>query len=634
MDYNGAVTAYKKAVELDPKDTETRANLAILLEYDSDGTRYSEKARLKEAVDVLRELRKLDEKYGRKYDDNVLYDLWYAHDYQNLLAYAATLPTSTERKGLTLAAIAVLQGTDAALKRSLETTTDDQDRSKVLANAGALLLRVRKYPEAAVLSMEGARGQSNESEVARYASLLASTRPYNEFPLNQETPQNTVRKIFATMMSETLNLAEYKTIFYSVPKLGDTSLDDKQVKQRVDQVRFQVASSGVPITTVTDIVISNMRLTVDGDDSVGYKVIVEAPGAPAEDVYVVKDGNQYKGVAVDLRSGVADLAPLALQAIESNNLAAARKWLDRAREKAHVGTGDDPLAGLQFPNFWTKGQEADAATMRIAGLALLRSDALKEPYLSLVDQARAAETTGLGRARLTLVMAYAYESQARWTELLPLGLEVMRRYPDSLRAYELVENAYIGLKRYDDWEALIQTRLKQHPDEVTYVRSSSRVAAFRGQYSKAREILKRMIDQGKAQEGDMNQYSWYALFVPEQIDRDTLEVAERANELTKNNSFAILHTLACVDAQAGKTNQARDLLLKAMGAMHLDEPNSEVWFGFGLIAQQYGVLDAAEKMFARVEAPKVQYPDSTSILARQHMAALEATKSASKAVGH
>ena len=45
-------------------------------------------------ADVERELKKLDEEYSRDYDDNVLYDLWYARDYKGVLDYAATLPTS------------------------------------------------------------------------------------------------------------------------------------------------------------------------------------------------------------------------------------------------------------------------------------------------------------------------------------------------------------------------------------------------------------------------------------------------------------------------------------------------------------------------------------------------------------
>ena len=75
MDYDGAAAAYRKAIALDPKDKESRANLALLFEYDTDGTRYGTNARLKDAVDVLRDLKKIDEDYSRGYDDNVIYDL-------------------------------------------------------------------------------------------------------------------------------------------------------------------------------------------------------------------------------------------------------------------------------------------------------------------------------------------------------------------------------------------------------------------------------------------------------------------------------------------------------------------------------------------------------------------------------
>lgn len=95
----------------------------------------------------------------------------------------------------------------------------------------------------------------------------------------------------------------------------------------------------------------------------------------------------------------------------------------------------------------------------------------------------------------------------------------------------------------------------------------------------------------------------------------------RANDLSKN-TFYIEHTLGCVYAQAGKTTEARELLLKAMSTSKLDEPNSELWFGFGLIAEQYGVTDAAARMFARVEKPKAEFPGSTYAFAQQHLAAL------------
>jgi hypothetical protein len=63
-----------------------------------------------------------------------------------------------------------------------------------------------------------------------------------------------------------------------------------------------------------------------------------------------------------------------------------------------------------------------------------------------------------------------------------------------------------------------------------------------------------------------------------------------------------------------------------MDVAQLEEPNSEVWFGFGLIAEQYGIADAAGKMYRRVEKPEFEYPGSSYMLAQQHLAALDSTK--------
>jgi tetratricopeptide (TPR) repeat protein len=297
MDYDGAIAAYRKAITLDPKDKETRANLALLLEFDPDGTRYGEKARLKEAVEVLRELKKVDEDYSRTYEDNILFDLWYAHDYKGVAGYAATLLASEGRKGLMLAAMAIQQGSDAALKRSLEITLDDQGRSKVLANAGAVLVRVRKYAEGAALMAEGARGQSNESQITRSAAIFATTKPYDATAIDQADPRGVVQKLFGLMLSGQLTFEEFKSTIYIDPKELDEAQDEKQFHDMMSALTSQMAATGLPLVTIADMAVSNMRYTVDGDDSLGYKIILESPGAAAQDLYVVKDGGRYKVAA-------------------------------------------------------------------------------------------------------------------------------------------------------------------------------------------------------------------------------------------------------------------------------------------------------------------------------------------------
>ena len=59
-----------------------------------------------------------------------------------------------------------------------------------------------------------------------------------------------------------------------------------------------------------------------------------------------------------------------------------------------------------------------------------------------------------------------------------------------------------------------------------------------------------------------------------------------------------------------------------MDAASLEEPNSAIWLGFGLIAEQYGVVEAAENMFGRVEKDQVESPASSFSIAQTHLEAL------------
>ncbi len=67
------------------------------------------------------------------------------------------------------------------------------------------------------------------------------------------------------------------------------------------------------------------------------------------------------------------------------------------------------------------------------------------------------------------------------------------------------------------------------------------------------------------------------------MDSEAYDAAEKANLLTEGSSFAVLHTLACLNAAQGKTTEARQYLLQAMSSGNLIEPNEQIWLGFGLI---------------------------------------------------
>jgi transglutaminase-like putative cysteine protease/tetratricopeptide (TPR) repeat protein len=630
FDYQAAVEAYRKARELDPKETDprnkgTQADYAMLLEYDAEGDRYSEKSHMEQAITEFRDLKKRDEEMGKKYDDFVLYDLWYLHRFKELQETVATLPATDVRRGLVLASIAAEQGIDAAIQKSVQITTDEQARSKSVTNAAWMLVRLRKYPEAAQMFSLASRNQGNSGQLASFVNGLKNTKPFEQIKNDPSEPTSVVRSMLFATISQG---ASFEKITAFLSRNALKSIDPAAEKLKYRQVMFALKKTadqgGVTVVTLGDVAISNARFSVEGNDASGYSITMEALGAQVQHVYVVREDGQYKILHFSSSASEVpgEIGWEVLARLEQNDLAGARKWLDRARERVHISEADDPLSGQPFPHFWTKGQEGDANAIRTAALILLPSKLLKGDYLTSLVRIRDASRVEADVTRLNLVLAHAYAAQERWAELLPVAEVLMKSAPDSLKAFGFAVQAYTGLKRWDDWQKLVEARLQKNADEVEYTRSAAQLARYRGDFAGAQKLIKPLMDRGKATDSDLNWYAWDALLLPDPISPDAIDAAERANDRTKNSNFGILHTLACLYAQSGKSAQARALLLKAMDAVPMEEPDSEIWFGFGKLAEQYGELQAAQAIYARVEKPATDGPGSSYSMAQQRLLVL------------
>ncbi|HEY6348680.1 MAG TPA: DUF3857 domain-containing protein [Candidatus Angelobacter sp.] len=635
FDYDAALTAYRKAKQLDPKDRPIRANLGILLEYDADGVRYSKKAHLEEAITEFQELRKLDEDYARSYEDFIPYDLWYLGKFKELNEYVSGLPASDLRKAFILATLAATEGSEAAVKKSLEITSEEQARSKALTTAGHLLLHIRKYSEAADLLANGAHGQNDESQMASYAAMLKKTKRSEEFNIDDSSPISPFQKAMILTFSGKIDVEKLKGLTsQTVLKATEFDAQSKELEKMTFAMRLLAEQNGIPPEAFADITLSNAHYTTEGSDVLGYRVTIQTPRA-SEDAFIVREEGQYRIVDSTnfMKSVPENLAFEVLARLEKSDLAGARKWLDWARDKIHINEGDDPLSGQPFPHFWTKGQQGDEAAARLAGLILLPSKSLKGQNLAALIGARNTAKNDVVRTDLNLVLAYAYRAQERWLELREIAGELMKAAPDSFIAFQFAARANAGLKQFEDWEKLLEERRKKHSDEPDYIRSAAELAGYRGQYPKSRELMKTLIDKGNASANDLNTYAWDALYVPGPVDQDAIDTAHRASDLTKNSNFNILHTLACLYAASGKTKEARDLLLQAMDDAKMEEPDSAIWLGLASIAEQYGEADAARGMYSRVEKSQSESPNSNYVLAQQRLALLQGSPVAAKAAG-
>jgi tetratricopeptide (TPR) repeat protein len=491
------------------------------------------------------------------------------------------------------------------------------------------MMRVQKYAEAAELLEASTRGQSKGAQVATMIALLKKTRPYGELKIDSGDPSSGVQELFAEVFTEKPDPERIRTGVASkvLPPPVDMKEEEREFRRAMFDMRSTLESSGLPLRALGDIVLSSIRYTKEEDGEGGYRVTMDVPGSEAMDAFVVPEEGRYKLVEFSLAAPrpPEDMGWEVLALLQRGKLVTARKWLDWAREKVPINDGDDPLGGLPFPHFWRKGQQGDESAIRTAALVLLPSKALGPEHFAGLVQARDHAKAEADRNRLNMVLANGFEAQKKWTELAAIAEDLLKAAPDSLAAYTLATHAYGQLKRFDDWDKLLQARLQKHPDDRDYIRSAVLLARYRGDARKARELVKGLMDHGKATASDLNSYAWDALMLPGSMAQDSLDAAEHANQQTKNGNFAILHTLACLYAEAGKATQARELLLKAMDAAKMEEPESEVWFAYGKIAEQYGEVEAARTMYARVEKPESEYPGSSYELAQKRLLVLKAT---------
>jgi tetratricopeptide (TPR) repeat protein len=137
------------------------------------------------------------------------------------------------------------------------------------------------------------------------------------------------------------------------------------------------------------------------------------------------------------------------------------------------------------------------------------------------------------------------------------------------------------------------------------------------------------LGQGECRNAE--QLAWDALFTGKVTD-DDVATAVKATQLQKD-APDILHTLACLYAEIGKTKEAHDLLLRAMDDWNLDEPNDEVWYVLGRIAEQYGEREIAIADYRKLKKPKeiLAIPTSTWRLAQMRLKAMGAEQTRSMA---
>ena len=592
-----AIRAYRKAKQLAPTDFGLAGDLGILLEHDVMGLRYSPKARLNEAIDVYKEAGDKLEQYGLS--DNLAFALLYAGRYDELVKHLESGKATANHRALKIAVIALKADVSRAVAEGAKITSD-ADRRTALALAGNMLLRTRSYQKAAELLTASAQGSPNGATVLNAARIIAGAKKLEELNKAGNTPMGLVLELMTNILGPEDGMRK-----------GEDPEETRKAFER-QKVLAQKAGikQGLSGAVILDIAFSAAQLNSDGDDAQGHRVkmrFATEDGAKNETFFVFKENGKYRlgGSSQSLNS----LVPEILRRAEKGNLAGARKLLDWARELVELGGGDDPLAGGIFPRLWERGTAAGVDAIRAAAASLDPKNSLE-----LLKTLRAKATDPNTKLNLDLAIGQAALLNGEPKTLLEATRRMLAVHPNSERAFTWEQAALIKLRLFKEANEAIEKRLKRLPDDAVALRAAVSLSMAQDHWRQIREYSARLEAAGKESGNDLNNLAW-SVFVEKGGTQEAIEHAQKGLLLLKND-FGLLHTIAAVMADAGRTPEARDYLWQAMEAAGMDaaeeEMSDSIKLVLGVTAQHLGLPDAAKEYYSQMKPAKNKAEDGES----------------------
>ena len=623
-DLSAAAAAFRTAAKLDPDDKATIGDLAILLEYNQNGERYGRGANQREAVETYRKL--TDEERARVgLPANLAYALFYVEDFAEARKAAESL--NPQPKDLIIACEAAMNGSQSAITAANSLGSDADDYRRLLRSAGNMLLTSRKYPLAADLIQAGAAdsdaaGALGVATVLREAQLHENVAPAN-------TPEavalTNYMSFFDSTALDALDGLGSKNLAKLQATIPGWVLDSNRDNRRRQIYRTILRRD---LSDVTIDMVMQAKVQKEGNDASGYHIKVQAAGWRTLTAFVVKEGGRYR--LLDTSEYPNVVAIEVLDRIKSNDLEGARALLDWLRDDYHIGGGDDPLAGNPFPRLWTKGQTADAARMKAAAAAVLvQYRPTAAMGLPIIEEAITASSNEADKTSLRIAAVLGYKNTGDYSKELGVASDLAKQYPESGFAFGSADFALRASGRFDQAIDLAEQRLKRLPEDADSIRSEFWTYVERDDHRAAYQRLALLSDNGKATADDLNNMAWESLFFARAGGPD-VDAAIRATQM-KQNDYHSLHTLACLYAAAGKTSEARQVLLQAMDLAGLNVPDADYWYAFGRLAEAAGERELALADYARVTKPNepLDVPNSSYTLAQIKLKELQSPPAAS-----
>ncbi len=610
MDLAAAEKAYLKAIELDPDEKSYAIQLAVLYTYDAAGVRYGNLAQVSSAIEQFRQAG-LDALAKYNAVNDYATALLFAKRYDEVKQFFLYPQAANADPAIKLAAMAASSGTADALEEARYLAPSADKQKILLLQVARYLLIARQFGPAAALFQAASHASQGAGEID--LQQIRRARNFDESTVSKQPAIAALQHLIAAVFDPIGPDAWKKLI---VPESRDVSL--VQLRGAFLPFASGMLLAGAQASSwpcIADALTTAVDFTAEGDDGSGFRIRIAEPGsksAPKTIAYVVKRNNEYLVLGL---FGSAVSSGEALAKEEKEDVAAARMWLNWAKDELPPATSKDPFAAFAFARLWPPSSAAGPDVLKAAAATLAVNGPHFEQGAAALKEVRPRIADPELQNVIDAALAKALLAHGQYADAIPLLEKLQAKWPNSESLARSLTEAHIELGQDSQASALIENLERTEAGALDGQRLRARLLAHQKKFVEAADVEAKICANAKATGSDWNDRAWTGLFA--RADATTMrDAAEKAVQLTQGRSPSVLHTLAVVQASTGRLQEAHANAYRL--ADQLGE-GDEVLIVLGRIAEELDLRDAAANYYKRVKKPQVEIELSNYAFAQMRL---------------
>lgn len=647
----------RQAVALAPRWSMAHWAVAVCLQFDEIGRRFSPRSPLQQSAEALEEairlaptnpmiraeyprlfLRSTDGRPGPGAEVDIAiqaFQKWRSDfDRDDLDQELATLLT-VERRWQELADLlsqadpgSELHHAARVLSESTDVLAEEADLDR--AAIARILVGAREYESAERLLRAGARSEDLSVEW----SWLQGVKRGEDLELHPQDPRTPVQQLVLALRKEFPSRQDLALALHPrlLAKIGGREVIE--LRQEFDRL-VPAAAQGLDFgkDVWSDLVLAHFNATLNGAPHLGYRVDLGI--GPSGAFYVTPSAGELRIAA--LASLPGELGVEALERLDQGDLPGTQRWLDWAWQALPADSSRDPVDIQPLRHLWRADEdlEPSPATLRIVAAALAAPSDRSGVSLSVLQSASPSDLDfgrgdigkGGDSSRQSLALDVArlksFSAAGSYLDLEALAGSLSDRYPESAIAFQRQVEALTALGEWRAFVARAQARLDRAPNDVDAHRALAHWALRGPDPDAAEEHFSAVERHGELTAADAATWA----FAKACAKGPDFKAARRILDQTENegrNDILWLRAKAMVLAQEGRATEARQSLVSAIEAQGSEAITVEDGFILGRIAEGAGLSTVARDLYSRLlsnEELKSRSP-LVYVLAEQAMARL------------